>query len=257
MLTEQNPPCAAKLGVPNCVAQKPVIDWLWSRPVKKASFFGSSARIRASHSTAVAIASSHSISRNSPRAALADPHQRLAQLRRRMLVHDAGGALAADDAAIDRVVAVALDVADAAILQMHFDAAAAGAHVAGRGLDLVGDLGRVVDDLARREIIAQPFAKSFPPIRRNFWRRCRSRSIAFSLWFGAARGRIETANVSDMSPSCPPPGRRYSKTTSVAGLQSRRRGVASSPRLEIPRWRRREPRRSPFAPRRDPDPGAP
>ena len=66
MLTEQNPPCAAKFGVPNWVAQKPVSDWLWSRPVKKASFLGSSARIFDSHSTAVAIASSHSISRNSP-----------------------------------------------------------------------------------------------------------------------------------------------------------------------------------------------
>ena len=28
MLTEQNPPCAAKFGVPNCVAQNPVSDWL-------------------------------------------------------------------------------------------------------------------------------------------------------------------------------------------------------------------------------------
>ncbi len=66
MLTEQNPPCAAKFGVPNWVAQNPVNDWLWSRPVKKASFFGSSARIFDSHDSAVAIASSHSISRNSP-----------------------------------------------------------------------------------------------------------------------------------------------------------------------------------------------
>ncbi len=66
MLTEQNPPCAAKFGVPNWVAQNPVRDWLWSRPVKNASFLGSSARIRESQSTAVAIASSHSISRNSP-----------------------------------------------------------------------------------------------------------------------------------------------------------------------------------------------
>jgi hypothetical protein len=41
MLTEQKPPCAAKLGVPNCCAQKPVSDCDWSRPVKKASFFGS------------------------------------------------------------------------------------------------------------------------------------------------------------------------------------------------------------------------
>src|SRR5204863_1973644 len=66
MLTEQNPPCAAKFGVPNWVAQNPVKDWLWSRPVKNASFLGSSARIFDSQSTAVAIASTHSISRNSP-----------------------------------------------------------------------------------------------------------------------------------------------------------------------------------------------
>src|SRR5215469_10540982 len=66
ILTEQNPPCAAKLGVPNCVAQNPVSDCDWSRPVKKASFFGSSARIFDNQSSAVVIASSHSISRNSP-----------------------------------------------------------------------------------------------------------------------------------------------------------------------------------------------
>src|SRR5207244_11690308 len=66
ILTEQNPPCAAKFGVPNWVAQNPVSDWLWSRPVKKASFLGSSARIRPSQPSAVSIASSHSISRNSP-----------------------------------------------------------------------------------------------------------------------------------------------------------------------------------------------
>ena len=28
MLTEQNPPWAAKFGVPNCAAQYPVNDWL-------------------------------------------------------------------------------------------------------------------------------------------------------------------------------------------------------------------------------------
>src|SRR5437763_16196830 len=52
--------------------------------------------------------------------------------------HDAGRALAADYPPIDRVVAVAVDVADPAVLQMHPDAAAAGAHVTGGGLDLVG-----------------------------------------------------------------------------------------------------------------------
>ncbi len=65
MLTEQKPPCAAKFGVPNCCAQKPVRDWLWSRPVKKASFFGSSLRIFESHWVAVCSASSQEISSNS------------------------------------------------------------------------------------------------------------------------------------------------------------------------------------------------
>ncbi len=66
MFTEQNPPWAAKLGVPNCFAHQPVSDWLWSRPVKKASRFGSLARTAPSHSVAMRSASSHSISRNSP-----------------------------------------------------------------------------------------------------------------------------------------------------------------------------------------------
>src|ERR1051326_2552516 len=57
------------------------------------------------------------------RAAFADPHQRLPQLRRRLLLHDAGGALAANDAAVDRGSRVALDKANAAILQGAFDAA--------------------------------------------------------------------------------------------------------------------------------------
>ena len=90
MLTEQNPPCAAKFGVPNCLAHQPVSDWLWSRPVKNASFFGSVARMLA-----------EPFGRGCDRlvpldlvelagAALADAHQRLAQLRRRVLLHDAG-----------------------------------------------------------------------------------------------------------------------------------------------------------------------
>src|SRR5258708_32077778 len=70
-------------------------------------------------------------------AALADAQQRLLQPRRRVLLHDAGRALGAEHALVDRVVAVALDVADAAILEMDLDAAAAGAHVAGRVLDLI------------------------------------------------------------------------------------------------------------------------
>ncbi len=72
------------------------------------------------------------------RAARADPQQRLPQPRRRIVLHDAGRALAAQHALVHRVIAVAVDVADLAVLQVHANAAAAGAHVAGGGLDLVG-----------------------------------------------------------------------------------------------------------------------
>ena len=78
-------------------------------------------------------------------AALADPLQRLLQPRRRIMLHDPGRALAAQHALVDRVVAVALDVANLAVLQVHLDAATAGAHVAGRGLDLVVHRRRQID----------------------------------------------------------------------------------------------------------------
>ena len=66
MLTEQKPPCAAQLGVPKLVAHRLVRDWLWSRPVKKASFLGSLARTGASQETASSSASSQPISLNRP-----------------------------------------------------------------------------------------------------------------------------------------------------------------------------------------------
>src|SRR6185369_9250987 len=59
------------------------------------------------------------------RASGAYPLQRRAQPRRRSVRHDAGGAFAAQHALVDRMIAVAVDVADAAVLQMHADAAAA------------------------------------------------------------------------------------------------------------------------------------
>ena len=79
------------------------------------------------------------------RAARPDALERSAQPRRRGLRHDAGRALAADHALVDWVVAVAVDVADSTVLQVHPDAAAAGAHVAGGGLDLVGSRHRQRD----------------------------------------------------------------------------------------------------------------
>ena len=71
-------------------------------------------------------------------AARPDPAQRFPQPGRRIVIHDPGRALGAEHALVHRVVAVALDVANAAVLQMNLDAAAAGAHVAGGGGNLVG-----------------------------------------------------------------------------------------------------------------------
>src|SRR6516165_3984500 len=92
-------------------------------------------------------------------AAFPDPSERLSQFCRGALLHDAGSALATDHAAVDRMVAVAFDVTDAAVLEMNFDPAAAGAHIAGRALDLVGQPGRSLYPLSRRKIIAHTLAK--------------------------------------------------------------------------------------------------
>ena len=62
--------------------------------------------------------------------------QRLRQARRRVLLHDPRRALGADHALVDRVLGVAVDVAHLAVAQVHADAAAARAHVAGGRLDL-------------------------------------------------------------------------------------------------------------------------
>ena len=66
MLTEQNPPWAAKFGVPNCWAHQPVNACDWSRPVKNASFFGSLFLIGSSQSVAIDRASSQVIGSNLP-----------------------------------------------------------------------------------------------------------------------------------------------------------------------------------------------
>ena len=66
MFTEQNPPWAAKFGVPNWLAHQPVSAWLWSRPVKNASFLGSVRRTSPSHVLARLNASSQEISLNWP-----------------------------------------------------------------------------------------------------------------------------------------------------------------------------------------------
>ncbi len=48
MLTEQKPPWADQLGVPNCCAHNPLRACIWSRPVKKPSLEGSVARMSSS-----------------------------------------------------------------------------------------------------------------------------------------------------------------------------------------------------------------
>ncbi len=103
-------------------------------------------------------------------AAFADAEQRLSQPRRRIMLHDPGRALRAQHALVDGMVPVALDVADAAILQMDLDAAAAGAHVAGREFDLVG---------ARRVRLDRLVAK-FPRLHG-----------VLPLWGSGVRGVIE------------------------------------------------------------------
>ena len=79
------------------------------------------------------------------RAARADALQRRPQARGRVDLHDPGAALGTEHALVHRMVAVALDIGHLAVLHVHVDPAAAGAHVA-RGLPhLVRHLGRGID----------------------------------------------------------------------------------------------------------------
>ena len=71
------------------------------------------------------------------RAARTDALERRFEARRRVVLHDAGGALAAQHALVHRVIAVAVDVTDLAVLEIDVDPAPAGAHVAGRLFDPV------------------------------------------------------------------------------------------------------------------------
>ena len=66
MFTEQKPPWAAQLMVPNWDAQKPVSACIWSRPVKNASRLGSVARILRSRSVSSPSALSQEMGSNSP-----------------------------------------------------------------------------------------------------------------------------------------------------------------------------------------------
>ena len=62
-------------------------------------------------------------------------------------MHDARRTLGTQHAAIHRMIGITLDIAQGAILQMHLDAAAAGAHIAGGVFHFVADGGRQVDFL--------------------------------------------------------------------------------------------------------------
>ena len=82
------------------------------------------------------------------RSPLACSKQRLGQLCRSVLVHDARTTLGAQHTLVDRMIGIALDVTDRTVLQVDPDTAAAGTHVTGRGLHLVGHLRRQGDVLA-------------------------------------------------------------------------------------------------------------
>jgi len=53
------------------------------------------------------------------------------------MLHDAGRALAAQHTLVHRMIAIALDVFDCSVLEIHLDATAAGAHVTGGRFDLI------------------------------------------------------------------------------------------------------------------------
>jgi len=68
-------------------------------------------------------------------ASLADSFQRLSEPRRRDLLHDAGRALGAEDAIVDRMIRIALDMRHVPVANRYRNAASTGAHVAGRVFD--------------------------------------------------------------------------------------------------------------------------
>ena len=63
----------------------------------------------------------------------------------RIMLHDTGRTFGTQHPLIDWVIAIALDIPDLAIAQMHIDATAAGTHIAGRLANLVADLWRCID----------------------------------------------------------------------------------------------------------------
>ena len=86
---------------------------------------------------------------------------------------DASSAFAADHTLIDGMIAVAINVCDFAIFQMHFDAATAGAHVTGCGFNFVPVFGRCVDlrlgEDSHRVTIAKQFKAHYGPYFCSMW----------------------------------------------------------------------------------------
>ncbi len=78
-------------------------------------------------------------------AAVPYPEQGPAQAGRRVMLHDSGRTLAANDALVHRMAAVAFDIGDGAILQIDLYPATARAHVASGGRGRVPGLGRGID----------------------------------------------------------------------------------------------------------------
>ena len=124
------------------------------------------------------------------RAARPNTQERRLQTRRRIVLHDAGGTLAAQHALVDRMIAVALDVADLAVFQVDLDPATAGAHVAGRGLDLVGRRHGEVDPIVALIL--------YPDHQLPFSCPRRSRGAAPPLLVSCAGVVAETSEIANM-----------------------------------------------------------
>ena len=92
------------------LVHQPVRAWLWSRPVKNASLRGSVSRSGAEPLDREPDRLRPRDLPELPAPALAGAKERARETRRRVVLHDAGGALRAEHAAVDGMVRVTLDV---------------------------------------------------------------------------------------------------------------------------------------------------
>src|SRR4029077_504212 len=72
---------------------------------------------------------------------------------RRHLLHDAARTLGADHTLVQRMLGVAVDVTQRAVFKVYADAAAARAHIAGRGFDFSAQIARPI---RRNSIVLSP-----------------------------------------------------------------------------------------------------